>query len=278
TGRHATDDFNAEVARALRATMDEARPDTLLLAEHAHDATGDLDGGGWHGTMNYAGFTQPVWAWLRHPEVRLPYGGLPLEVPRLPAESVVATFREFLGAAPWRASTASWSLLGSHDSTRIRSVVRDPELVEVAAGLLFTMPGTPMVFAGDEIGVEGVGDPGTRQPFPWHRPEVWDRTTLARYRELASLRRDHHALRSGGLRWAHAEGDAIAFLRESERQRLLVLAARAGHGPLRLPAGALGLAGEAPNLYGNADPLRPDPDGSVTLPGDGPTFQLWQLA
>ena len=76
----------------------------------------------------------------------------------------------------------------------------------------------------------------------------------------------------------HAEGDAIAFLRESERQRLLVLAARAGHGPLRLPAGALGLAGEAPNLYGNADPLRPDPDGSVTLPGDGPTFQLWQLA
>ena len=278
TGRHATDDFNAEVARALRATMDETRPDTLLLAEHAHDATGDLAGDGWHGTMNYAGFTQPVLAWLRHPEVRLPYGGLPLDVPRLPAEAVVATIRAFLGAAPWRSSATSWSLLGSHDSTRIRSVVREADLVEVAAGLLFTMPGTPMVFAGDEIGVEGVGDPGTRQPFPWHRPEVWDRTTLARYRELASLRRDHHALRSGGLRWAHAEGDAIAFLRESERQRLLVLAARAGQGPLRLPGGALGLAGEAPNLYGYADPLRPDPDGSVTLPGDGPTFQLWQLA
>jgi alpha-glucosidase len=49
-------------------------------------------------------------------------------------------------------------------------------------------------------------------------------------------------------------------------------------GPLRLPTGALGLAGEAPTLYGDADPLRPDPDGSVTLPGDGPTFQLWQLA
>ena len=278
TGRHATDDFNAEVARALRATMDETRPDTLLLAEHAHDATGDLAGDGWHGTMNYAGFTQPVLAWLRHPEVRLPYGGLPLDVPRLPAEAVVATIRAFLGAAPWRSSATSWSLLGSHDSTRIRSVVREADLVEVAAGLLFTMPGTPMVFAGDEIGVEGVGDPGTRQPFPWHRPEVWDRTTLARYRELASLRRDHHALRGGGLRWANAEGDAIAFLRESERQRLLVLAARAGHGPLRLPGGALGLAGEAPNLYGYADPLRPDPDGSVTLPGDGPTFQLWQLA
>jgi alpha-glucosidase len=278
TGRHATDDFNAEVARALRSTMDEARPDTLLLAEHAHDATGDLAGDGWHGTMNYAGFTQPVWAWLRHPEVRLPYGGLPLEVPRLPAEAVLATIRAFLGAAPWRSSATSWSLLGSHDSTRIRSVVRDPAVGEVAAGLLFTMPGAPMVFAGDEIGMEGIGDPGTRQPFPWDRLEAWDRTTFGHYRALARLRRANHALRRGGLRWVHAEGDALAFLRESERQRLLVLAARAGNGPLRLPAGPLGLAGEAPNLYGAADPLRPDPDGSVTLPGDGPTFQLWQLA
>jgi alpha-glucosidase len=148
----------------------------------------------------------------------------------------------------------------------------------VAAGLLFTMPGTPMVFAGDEIGMEGVGDPGTRQPFPWHRPETWDRTTLDRYQKLAALRHASHALRRGGLRWVHAEGDALAFLRESERQRLLVLAARAGNAPLRLPAGALGLAGEAPNLYGGAGPLRPDPDGYLTLPGDGPTFQLWQLA
>jgi alpha-glucosidase len=68
------------------------------------------------------------------------------------------------------------------------------------------------------------------------------------------------------------------FLRESERQRLLVLAARAGNGPLRLPTGALGLVGEAPNLHGDAGPLRPGPDGSLILPGDGPTFQLWQLA
>jgi alpha-glucosidase len=219
-----------------------------------------------------------VWAWLRHPEVNLPYGGLPLEVPRLPAEALLAGVRAFLGAAPWRSSATSWSLLGSHDSTRIRSVVRDPGLGEVAAGLLFTMPGTPMVFAGDEIGLEGAGGEGARQPFPWHRPEAWDRTTLGRYRELAGLRRANHALRRGGLRWVHAEGDALAFLRESDRQRLLVLAARAGQRPLRLPTGALGLAGEAPTLYGAAAPLRPDPDGSVTLPGDGPTFQLWQLA
>ena len=115
-----------------------------------------------------------------------------------------------MNCAP-RSATTSWSLLGSHDSTRIRSVVRDPAVGEVAAGLLFTMPGTPMVFAGDEIGLEGVGDPGTRRPFPWDRPGAWDRATLGRYRELAGLRHANHALRRGGLRWAHAEGDALEF-------------------------------------------------------------------
>lgn len=202
TGRHAADDFNAQVATALLATLEEVRPDSLLVAEHCHDATADLRRGDWQGTMNYAGFTNPVWSWLRHPDAHLPFGGLPVEVPRLPAEALYATVRAFLAAAPWRSVATSWSLLGSHDSTRIRSVVRDPAVGEVAAGLLFTMPGTPMVFAGDEIGLEGVGDPGTRQPFPWHRPEAWDRATLGYYRELAGLRRANHALRRGGLRWA----------------------------------------------------------------------------
>jgi len=80
-----------------------------------------------------------------------------------------------------------------------------------------------------------VGDPGTRRPFPWHRPETWDRTTLGQYREFARLRRANHALRRGGLRWAHAEGDALVYLRESERQRLLVLAARTEHGRCAFP-------------------------------------------
>jgi alpha-glucosidase len=278
TGRHRADDFNDEVARTLRATLAAVRPESLLVAEHCYDASGDLGGEGWHGAMDYAGFTHPVWAWVRHPDVRQRFGGLPVDVPRLGAEALLTTVRAFIAAAPWRSAATSWALLSSHDSARIRTVAGNAELGEVAAGLLFTMPGAPMVFAGDEIGMEGVVGEDARRPFPWHRPETWDGATLARYRALGALRRSHHALRRGGLRWAHAEGDALVFLRESERQRLLVLAARAGNGPLRLPTGALGPAGEAPNLYGDADPLRPDPDGYLTLPGDGPTFQLWQLA
>jgi len=278
TGRLAADDFNASVARSLRKTIAAVRTDGLLLAEHCHDASGDLAGDGWQGAMNYAGFTRPVWTWLRHPELSLSFLGLPMEVPRLGADALVSTVRAFTAAVPWRSMAVSWSLLGSHDSARIRTVVADSEAGEVAAGMLFSMPGAPMVFAGDEIGLEGVLGEDARRPFPWHRPERWDRVTLGRYRGLAELRRSHDALRRGGLRWVHAEGDALAFLRESEQERLLVLATRAAHQPVRLPAGTLGLGAEAPNVYGGGTPLRAGTDGLLTLPGDGPTFQVWQLA
>ena len=276
TGRHVEDDFNASVARDLRRTAAEG--DRLLIAEHCYDASGDLAGDGWHGAMNYAGFTRPVWSWLRDPDHRPSLPGTPVDVPRLGADALLLAVRAVHAAVPWRATVASWSLLGSHDSARIRTVCQDADVVEVAAGLLFTMPGVPMVFAGDEIGLEGALGEDSRRPFPWHRPERWDRITLTRFRALGELRRAHHALRRGGLRWIHAETDRLVYLRESEHERLLVLAVRAACGPLALPAAGLGLAGAADNIYGGGGPLAAEKDDLLTLPGDGPTFQVWRMA
>ena len=60
-GRYEDIDLNAEVARWMRAQVGDA----LLVAECWHDFQPDLDGRGWHGVMNYAGFLRPVWWWLR---------------------------------------------------------------------------------------------------------------------------------------------------------------------------------------------------------------------
>ncbi|RBY83886.1 glycoside hydrolase family 13 protein [Geodermatophilus sp. TF02-6] len=278
TGRRGADDHNAEVARTLRRTLAGVGGQPALIAEHSFDATADLGGEGWHGVMDYAAFTTPVRSWLRDPcsdEHRHP--GLPPLVPRLPAEAAVATVQAYVGTRPWRATATSWSILSSHDTARIRTIVRSREGHEVAAGLLFTMPGVPMVFAGDEIGLRGTFGEDARTPFPWNRPDSWDRHTLATYRELAALRRGSPALRRGGLRWVAAAGDTLCYLRESADERLLVLARRAAAPPLRVPADLLGLAGEAPNVSGGGAPLRVRDGRDVVLPGDGPTFQVWRL-
>ncbi|MDG4760150.1 glycoside hydrolase family 13 protein [Micromonospora sp. WMMD710] len=272
TGRRGADAYTHEVAALLRSVVVDERSDGLLMAEHGHDHTGDLDRDGWHGTMNYVGFTDPVWSWLRHGDQPVPnFLGTPGGVPRRDAGTVLATMDTYRSLISWRSYVHSWQLLGSHDSARIRTVVGDAARQEVAAGLLATMPGTPMIFAGDELGLTGTNGESSRTPMPWHRPDAWDTGTFAAYRALIALRRGEPALRHGGLRRLHDDPDTLVFLREAPTGAVLVLARRAAGVPVRLA----GLPA-AENVYGAAPALRPGPDGAVTLPGHGPTFQVWR--
>ena len=92
-------------------------------------------------------------------------------------------------------------------------MVGDGAASEVAAGLLATLPGTPMVFAGDELGLTGVNGEDARRPMPWHATgPLGRRARWPAYRALLALRREQPALRHGGLRFAHADADAHRVL------------------------------------------------------------------
>ncbi len=131
TGRLGTIDLTHQVARAVRRTMADAaaasgdRPG-WLLAEHGHDATEDLAGDGWHGTMDYNGFTRPVWSWLNGGSEAgpglphgLPFLGAPVAVPLLGGDAVAATVRQVHAAMGWRAWTASTTHLDTHDTPAV---------------------------------------------------------------------------------------------------------------------------------------------------------------
>ena len=279
TGRLGSVDVNHEVARAVRRTAQAERADAFVIGEHNHDASGDLDGDGWHGTMNYSGFSWPVWSWLRDPGSPARPFGRPVPVPRRPGPQVVRSLREWQGRYGWRATTASWNILGSHDSARIRTLTGSGEVHRVAAGLQFALPGVPMLFAGDEIGLEGVNGEDARRPFPWAHPAAWDDATLATYAGLARLRHQHDALRRGGLRWAYVGDDVLVFVREHPVGSVLVAARRAAAPPVTLPAGPLGFRDGTLLLTTGADADLAESDGAVTVPGtDGPAFSVWTLA
>jgi alpha-glucosidase len=250
-----------DVAKAIKERMTEIVPDGYLLAEHCHDAAQDLDGHGWHGTMDYNGFTRPVWAWVtsNNAEPR-EMSGTPGPTPRLDALAIITTMREQHARAPWRSWAASFTLLGSHDTARIASMCTPDEHL-VAAGLLFTLPGVPMIFAGDEIGVEGNNNNLTRQPFPWNG-QTWNHTLFDAYRQLISLRQSCEALQHGSLRWVYTQGDAIVFLRETAKQRLLIHVARAAHLPI-----------DTHTLIGGMN----DSTETHTLCATGPAVRIWDI-
>jgi alpha-glucosidase len=287
TGRHKAQDLNHELACQMRDAMHDSAPDSLLIGEHCHDASQDALGDGWDGIMNYAGFTRPVWTWLRDKGFAPKFLGSPLIVPRLGGSSVMETMREFAAAAPWRSIQHSFNLVGSHDTTRIRTLVgEDSRQVDAAAGLLFTMPGIPMMTYGDEIGMRGDFGEDGRRTMPWGAGQPnddpsdavpsdglrWDTRILEVYRSLIGARRASHALRHGGLRWVHADDDALVFLRESAGQTALVHCARAAHDPIEISTRHLAGVADARTAYGGDLILR---DDSVSLRANGPGVNIW---
>lgn len=236
TGRQGDIDVNQDVARLARRTVMEEGSDTLLIAEHFHDAGPDLPGDGWQGTMNYTAFMKPVWAWLRSDAYEGDWLGIPSRVPQISTRQMVETMHSFASRMPWRSLLASWTILSSHDTARVRTVVGSRERQVAAATMLMTTPGVPMVFAGDELGAEGRWGEDARTPHPWHTPDTWDSQLLDTYRALIALRSTSDALAVGGFRWVHIGEDVVVYLRETAEERLLVLAARRGIGTLRIPA------------------------------------------
>jgi alpha-glucosidase len=275
-GRYRGDDHGHELARATRHALEQARPDALLVAEHGYDFREDLRGDGWHGAMNYAGFLRPVCFWLHAEldgELRRTYWGYPVGMASVDGPAAVATMRAFTAGTPWASILHSWTLVDSHDSARFATVAgsRDRQLAGV--GMQMALPGVPMVFAGDEIGLEGEWGEDARRTMPWERPEAWDTSLLESYRRLIALRRGSDALARGGLRYAAVTTEAVAWLRETPGERLLCLAARSSHEPIRLPLAALGCGG-LDALYGGDATTA---GGEAVLPGDGPAFHVWRL-
>ncbi|WP_425956682.1 glycoside hydrolase family 13 protein [Xylanimonas sp. McL0601] len=284
TGRYAAADRTHEVARRLRERITGLRPEGALIGEHFHDYTGDLPGDGWHASMNYAGFSRPVWGWLADPAAGYNHLGLPVPYGRGPGRAMVAVMREFASRVPWQVAAAQWNILGSHDTPRVRTLLGSAATVELAAAMLYAYPGTPMLFAGDETGAVGSNGEHARTTMAWDQAATggarWDLETYGVFRSLSRLRRDSGALRDGGLRWAVVDDDAVAFLRETPDERVLVVVARGPWRGATLPSWLLGA--QAPELlYGGSlvgtPSLTVGGDG-IRLGGDGPAVGVWRLA
>ena len=225
SGRLGELDMTHEVARMTREAVHSVSPEKILIAEHNHDAGPDLNGDGWQGNMNYTAFRNPVWNWLVDEAFEKP--GRHGFFPKASGPEMVAIIRSFASRQPWNTYSASWNLLGSHDSARVRTMVESHEKHRAASLLLFTLPGSPMIFAGDEIGVPGKWGEDARTTHPWDGHLEWDKEILAFYKELIALRKSSSALTRGGLRFLEIQNDYLIYLRESKQEKLLICVARA---------------------------------------------------
>jgi len=267
TGRYLDDDYNTEVRRIIRQTMIDVNPDTILLGESTNDATSDFQGDAWHGAMTYTNFTRPVWGWLSEGERESSYFGLPFgTIPAYTGTELFRAHNQFAGQFPWRVRLHTMNALDTHDTPRFLTHAI-AGAVPVALGMSVTLPGIPVVFAGDEFGLVGDDGEHSRSPLPWHAVDAAE-DSIELYAALIRLRTSHIALNEGGIRWLHVSDDVLVYVREHTDECVLVLAARADF-DIEIVENAV--AGHARPLFGAAtiDGLR--------MHGSGPAFAAWAL-
>jgi glycosidase len=152
--------------------------------------------------------------------------GLPFPVsPPLDAVGYGDAIEGLLALYPRYCHLANLNLLGSHDTARVLTVASDDvESVILSTLLNFTFPGAPSIYYGDEIGMSGGNDPGSRGAFPWERTDLWNERLLEAHRSLIALRKDHRVLRHGNYRKLPVENGSslYAFAVEDEEERLLI--------------------------------------------------------
>lgn len=109
----------------------------------------------------------------------------------------------------------SWVLLDNHDTKRLKSMFEEDWQREMAQVLQFTLPGSPNLYYGVELGMEGGDDPLNRAPMRWDLLSE-NNLDFIRTKQLIQLRNQYRALRIGNYR-SVVSSDLWAFERYTEK-------------------------------------------------------------
>jgi neopullulanase len=213
-----------EFWRELRRRVKACHPEAYLVGEIWSDAQRWLQGDQFDAVMNYL-FARACLGFfvgdnlLQSEVARSGYH----QIDALDAQEFATAIERLLALYPQPVTEVQFNLLGSHDTPRFKTLARDDTSAYRLATLFqMTYPGTPSIYYGDEIGLEGEHDPGCRGAFPWDERQ-WDSSLREYVRQCIQLRKAHPALRRGGFTWLSTNKDVVAYGRHLLDERLLVV-------------------------------------------------------
>ncbi len=132
-------------------------------------------------------------------------------------ETLLARLRMWIDLYPEVNHPYCWNYLDNHDLGRFRDDVQSRERLLRALVFKFTLPGSPLLFQGIEIGLEGEDAERSRIPMPWDDESSWDQEVLATTRALSALRHEYQVLVEGSFEGVFADNRSrtLAFARRT---------------------------------------------------------------
>ena len=236
------DELPDDFIEKIRAAVKSHGEDKLLLGEVWEDATTKeafgqrrtyLRGHGLDAVMNYP-FRNATLDYLR--------GADTADV----ADRILQICENY----PAPALNCAMNFLSTHDTERALTVIADEPAngrgrewqsgrsvtgeayeegmlrLRMAYAIIYTLPGVPCLYYGDEIGMQGYRDPFNRAFFCWDSHEERLRPVLA---QLAQLRHSCEAFRTGELRVLRAEDGILHYQRIGKTETAEIIVNRSEH-------------------------------------------------
>ena len=228
------DELPSEFLALLKKRIREVKPDALLMGEVWEDASNKVSygrrcryfvDGTLDSVMNYP-FRTVILNYLRGSD---------------DGKGLKNTVMTIVENYPPEVVLCNMNLLGTHDTPRVLTALVDDfegsreqlaqrhltreqyalarERLFFAAALQYTLPGSPSVYYGDEVGMAGHKDPFNRRTYPWGKE---DPILLGHFRQLGRLRKEQDALRLGDIRFFHADGQKVGFARSYQDKILRI--------------------------------------------------------
>ncbi len=190
---------------------------------------------------------------------------------KINASQFMERIQKLLTVYPRENVYANYLPLGTHDTERVMTVAGgDARKVMLAFLCQFALPGTPAIYYGDEIGLDGGKDPASRKAFPWNS-EKWNLDLRNFVQKLIHLRCSQAVLRRGNFTSLLTEDSrgCFAFARTLGQEKIIVAVNASGtRRNIHLSIGGLGLNDGLilHNLLGEGEYIVSGTDLAVNLP------------
>ena len=224
-----------EFFRAFRQTAKQLNPDAYLVGEIWQRAPEWLQGDQFDALMNYAIGQDVIERYARGD---------------LTGSAAAHAMAQLYGEYPEASVAMQFNLISSHDNARLLTKLGGGPLGatpgaqalarhRLASAMLYSLPGMPVTFQGDECAFLGAGGgrEENRYPMQWDR---CDQAMVMHYQQLAATRSATAALTSPVIRFHRAEGALLSYFRgePGATEVLAVFNAGTGSATFTLPGGS----------------------------------------
>lgn len=188
--------------KKLHRELKQMKPDLFLLGEIWHDSVQWLQGDEYDSVMNYP-FMESLNNFFVNKD--------------LDSKDFMYIMNRCYSLYMSQVNRVLFNFLDSHDVGRVYSRCDNIDNFFQQLVILVTMPGTPCIYYGTEIAMDGKCGPYNRKPMPWEEMDCgkYD-SIIEEVQSLIRIRKKYRALKGSEIQWKNTKDRLISYVRPGD--------------------------------------------------------------